>query len=91
MIKTYSLAINLNGLLKAFPWHPYHMSEMNSVSNLLATWVKFTLSRKHIYTSNGNRNGLLGKAVWEDLTFFLKYAFVCFSKWALYRHWAKVP
>lgn len=70
MIKTYSLTINLNGFLKAFSWHQYHMSEMNGVSNLLATWVKFTLSRKHIYISHGNRNGLLGKAVCEDLTFF---------------------
>lgn len=51
------------------------MSEMNGVSNLLATWVKFTLSRKHIYTSNRNTNDLLGKAVCEGLT-FLKYAFV---------------
>lgn len=51
------------------------MSEMNGVSNLLATWVKFTLSRKHIYTSNRNTNGLLRKAVGEGLT-FLKYAFV---------------
>lgn len=51
------------------------MSEMNVVSNLLATWVKFTLSRKHIYTSNRNTNGLLRKAVCEGLT-FLKYAFV---------------
>lgn len=52
------------------------MSEMNGVSNLLATWVKFTLSRKRIYASNGNTNGLLGKAVCEGLT-FLKHAFVC--------------
>lgn len=51
------------------------MSEMNGVSNLLAARVKFTLSRKHIYTSNGNTNGLLGKAVCEGLT-FLKYALV---------------
>lgn len=48
---------------------------MNGVSHLLATWVKFTLSRKHIYTSNRNTNGLLRKAVCEGLT-FLKYAFV---------------
>lgn len=46
------------------------MSEMNSVSNLLAAWVKFALNGKHIYTSNGDRNGLLGKAVCEDLTIF---------------------
>lgn len=51
------------------------MSEMNGVSNMLATWAKFTLSRKHIYTRKGNRNGLLGKAVCEGLTLFL-YAFV---------------
>lgn len=51
------------------------MSKINGVSNLLATWVKFTLSRKHIYTSNRNTNGLLGKAVCEGLM-FLKYAFV---------------
>lgn len=75
MIKTYSLTVNLNGLLKTFTWQQYHMSEMNVVSNLLATWVKFTLSRKHIYTSNRNTNGLLRKAVCEGLT-FLKYAFV---------------
>lgn len=54
------------------------MSKMNGVSNLLATWAKFTLSRKHIYTSNRNTNGLLGKAVCEGLT-FLKYAFVYLS------------
>lgn len=75
MIKTYSLTVNLNGLLKAFTGQRYHMSKMNGVSNLLATWVKFTLSRKHIYTSNRNTNDLLGKAVCEGLT-FLKYAFV---------------
>lgn len=51
------------------------MSKINGVSNLLATWVKFMLSRKHIYTSNRNTNGLLGKAVCEGLM-FLKYAFV---------------
>lgn len=51
------------------------MSEMNGVSNLLATRVKFTLSRKRIYTSNRNTNGLLRQAVGERLT-FLKYAFV---------------
>lgn len=56
-------------------WHQYHMSEMNGVSNLLATWVRFTLSRKRIYTSNGNTNGLLGKAVCKGLT-FLKFAFL---------------
>lgn len=75
MIKTYSLTVNLNGLLKAFTWQQYRMSEMNGVSNLPATWVKFTLSRKHIYTSNRNTNGLLGEAVCEGLT-FLKYVFV---------------
>lgn len=75
MIKTYSLIVNLNGLLKAFTGQWYHMSKMNGVSNLLATWVRFTLSRKHIYTSNRNTNGLLGKAVGEGLT-FLKYTFV---------------
>lgn len=74
MTKTYSLTVNVNGLLRAFTWQQYHMSEMNGVSNLLATWVKFTLSRKHIYTSNRNTNGLLRKAVGEVLT-FLKYAF----------------
>lgn len=51
------------------------MSKMNGVSNLLATWVKFTLSRKRIYTSDRNTNGLLGKAVGEGLT-FLQYALV---------------
>lgn len=51
------------------------MSEMNGISNLLAAWVKFTLSRKRIYISNGHTNGVLGKAVCEGLT-FLKYAFV---------------
>lgn len=51
------------------------MSKMNGVPNLLATWVRFTLSRKHIYTSNGHTNGLLGKAVGAGLT-FLKDAFV---------------
>lgn len=75
MIKTYSLTVNVNGLLRAFTWQQYPMSEMNGVSNLLATWVTFTLSRKHIYTSNRNTNGLLRKAVGEGLT-FLKYAFV---------------
>lgn len=75
MIKTYSLVVNLNGVLKAFTGQRYHMSKMNGVSNLLATWVRLTLSRKHIYTSNRNTNGLLGKAVGEGLT-FLKYAFV---------------
>lgn len=65
VIKTYSLTVNLNGLLKAFTGKRYHMSKMNGVSNLLATWVRFTLSRKHIYTSNRNTNGLLGKAVGE--------------------------
>lgn len=59
------------------------MSEMNSVSDLMATWAKFTL-----------RGGLLGEIMvtemvsWErwGLTFFfLRYAF--FSKW----DWAKVP
>lgn len=75
MIKTYSLTVNLNGLLKALTGQRYHMSKMNGVSNLLATWVRFTLSRKHIYTSNGHTNGLLGKAVGAGLT-FLKDAFV---------------
>lgn len=75
MIKTYSLTVNVHGLLKALTGHRYHMSKMNGVSNLLATWVRFTLSRKHIYTSNCNTNGLLGKAVGEGLT-FLKSAFV---------------
>lgn len=63
------------------------MSEMNSVSNLLAAWVKFALNGKHIYTSNGDRNGLLGKAVCEDLFFFGSV----FSKWTFYRHRAEVP
>lgn len=55
------------------------MSEMNSVSNLLATWAKFTL-----------RGGLFGEIMvtemvsWEKLLvrfnsfFFLKYAFYVF-------------
>ena len=75
MIQTYSLTVNLNGLLNTFIGQQYHMSKMNGVSNLLATWVKFTLRRKRIYTSDPNTNGLLGKAVCEGLT-FLKYAFV---------------
>lgn len=66
------------------------MSEMNGISNLLAAWVGFTLSRKHIYISNRHTNGVLGKAVCEGLT-FLKYAFVYLLNWAFYRHWAKVP
>jgi hypothetical protein len=90
VIKTYSLTVNLNGLLKAFIWPQYPMSEMNGVSELLATWVKFILSRKPIYTSNGNRNGLLKKAVWEGLTFFEVH--ICLSsKWVFYMHWVKAP
>lgn len=50
------------------------MSEMNGVSNLLVAWVKFTLSRKHIYTSN-RHTMVSGKAVGEGLT-FLEDAFV---------------
>lgn len=67
------------------------MSEMNSVSDLMATWAKFTL-----------RGGLLGEITvtemvsWERLLvrfnfFFLRYAFFMSSKWAFYRHWVKVP
>lgn len=62
------------------------MSEMNGVSNLLATWVKFSWSRKHIY----NHTKRPGKSCFRVVGAFLKYAFVYLLKWAFYRHWAKV-
>lgn len=42
-MKIYSLTVCWNGVWKAFPQHLCHMSEMNSVSDLMATWAKFTL------------------------------------------------
>lgn len=58
------------------------MSEMNSVSNLLVTWAKFTLRRKPALRLTVSWEKLLVR-----LNTFWSVVSVT-SKWAFYRHWA---
>lgn len=61
------------------------MSEMNSVSNLLVTWAKFTLRRKPASRLTVSWEKLLVR-----LNTFWSVVSVT-SKWAFYRHWALKP